>query len=135
MCIRDRIKEYWEQVGVEVEVKIISLEQALSVITNREFDVLLYGQLVGGDPDVYAFWHSNQIGSQGLNISSYKNEDVDKLLTEARTLVSQEERKEKYFQFQNILTDDVPVIFLYSPSYTYVLNKKVQGFSGQVIIT
>jgi len=133
--VAEYIKNYWQEVGVEVEVKIIPLEQAQSVITKKDFDVLLYGQLVGGDPDVYAFWHSNQIGSQGLNIAAYQNEEVDKLLIEARTLASQEERKEKYKIFQDILTDEVPVIFLYSPSYTYVQNKKVNGFSGHVIIS
>lgn len=133
--VAENVKKYWEDAGVEIEVEIISLEQALSVIKNKEFEVLLYGQLVGGDPDVFAFWHSSQIGSQGLNISSYNNEDVDNLLVEARNLISETERAEKYFAFQNILVEDVPVIFLYSPSYTYVHNKKINNFSGSSIIT
>jgi peptide/nickel transport system substrate-binding protein len=60
---------------------------------------------------------------------------VDKLLVEARSLTSETERAEKYNAFQNILVEDVPAIFLYSPSYTYIHNKKINNFSGSSIIT
>ncbi len=133
--VAERVKDYWQQVGVEVEINIIPLEQALNVIKDREFEVLLYGQSIGGDPDVFAFWHSSQISSQGLNISSYKNNEVDKLLVEARGSGSKQERIEKYYLFQDILTNDVPAIFLYSPTYTYIQNKKIKGFNGQAVIT
>jgi len=133
--VAEQIKSYWESVGVSVEIDLISLEQAAETIKKRDFDVILYGQLVGGDPDVYAFWHSSQAGSQGFNISEYKNDEVDKLLSEARVATNELERIEKYKAFQNIVNTDVPVIFLYSPSYTYVQNKKVKGFVGDAIIS
>lgn len=133
--VAEKIKTYWESVGVEVEIDMISLEQAAEIIKKRDFDVILYGQLVGGDPDVYAFWHSSQVGPQGLNISGYKNEEVDKLLSEARKATTEVERIEKYASFQNIIVSDVPVIFLYSPSYTYVQNKKIKGFVGNAIVS
>lgn len=133
--VAEQIKSYWESVGVSVEIDLISLEQAAETIKKRDFDVILYGQLVGGDPDVYAFWHSSQAGSQGFNISEYKNDEADKLLSEARVATNELERIEKYKAFQNIVNTDVPVIFLYSPSYTYVQNKKVKGFVGDAIIS
>lgn len=133
--VAEEIKEYWQDVGVNVDINLITLEQAFDVIKNRDFEVLLYGQAIGGDPDVFAFWHSSQDGSQGLNISNYQNEEVDNLLLEARTTVSKEERIDKYNQFQKILTEDNPAIFLYSPSYNYVHDKKVKGFNGQSVIT
>jgi len=121
-------------VGVEVELKIIPLEQAATVIKNRDFEAILYGQAVGGDPDVFAFWHSTQIGAKGLNIAGYSNEEVDTLLIEARSNVSGADRNAKYQRFQEIVTSEIPVIFLYSPTYTYVQRKKIKGFNGQAII-
>ncbi|HZJ40930.1 MAG TPA: peptide ABC transporter substrate-binding protein [Candidatus Saccharimonadales bacterium] len=121
-------------VGVGVELKIIPLEQAATVIKNRDFEAILYGQAVGGDPDVFAFWHSTQIGSKGLNIAGYSNEEVDTLLIEARSNVSGADRNAKYQRFQEIVTSEIPVIFLYSPTYTYVQRKKIKGFNGQAII-
>lgn len=134
-AVAETVKGFWEELGVTTELRIIPLEQALDVIRDRDFEVLLYGQLVGGDPDVYAFWHSSQTGAQGLNISGYSNDEVDTLLTEARTTVSESERIEKYHRFQTIITDEVPAIFLYSPSYTYIHSNKINGFKGEAIVT
>lgn len=135
VLVAESVKNYWEALGVKVNLKVISLEQAATTINKKDFEVLLYGQVVGGDPDVYAFWHSSQTGERGLNISSYKNDEADKLLSEARSIKSKEERINKYKSFQNIISDEVPVIFLYSPTYTYIQNKKANGFSGDTIIS
>lgn len=135
VSVAENVKNYWEELGISVNLKEISLEQALQTINKRDFEVLLYGQVVGGDPDVYAFWHSSQAGEGGLNISSYKNNEVDKLISEARVSSSKEERIAKYKIFQDIVSEEVPVIFLYSPTYTYIQNKKVNGFAGDTIIS
>lgn len=134
LMVAERIKAYWNAVGVIVEIKTVPSEQAAEIIKTRNFEVLLYGESIGGDPDVYAFWHSSQSGSKGLNLAAYNNAEVDKLLVEARTTTSLEERKTKYQKFQEILTAEAPVIFLYSPSYTYIQSKRLKGFEGSMII-
>lgn len=133
LAVAEKIKNYWQALGVEVEIKAVSGEQIIEIIQKRDFQVLLYGQSVGGDPDIYAFWHSSQITS-GLNLAGYNNETVDRLLVEARTTNNLEERMGKYKEIQKELLNDVPVIFLYSPAYTYVQAKDLRGFSGQVLI-
>ncbi len=133
LAVAEKIKNYWQALGVEVEIKAVSGEQIIEIIQKRDFQVLLYGQSVGGDPDIYAFWHSSQITS-GLNLAGYNNEIVDRLLVEARTTNNLEERMGKYKEIQKELLNDVPVIFLYSPAYTYVQAKDLRGFSGQVLI-
>lgn len=134
ILVAEKIKNAWEQIGLMVELKIIPGERAAEVVKNRDFEVLLYGESVGGDPDVYAFWHSSQIGGKGLNLAGYNNSEVDTLLTEARMASDQETRKIKYKKFQEIIANDVPAIFLYSPTYTYVQSKKIKGFAGTMII-
>lgn len=134
VSVAEKIKSYWEQIGVKVELKVVPGEQAADIIKNRDFETLLYGESVGGDPDVYAFWHSSQIGDKGLNLAGYNNSEVDKLLVGARETTDKEARKIKYQKFQEYITADVPVIFLYSPTYTYVQSKKLKGFSGTMVI-
>ncbi len=134
VLVAEKVKAYWEEAGVKVSLKIISSEQAASAIKDREFEVLLYGQSIGGDPDVYAFWHSGQSGAQGLNLSNYNNSAVDKLLIEARSSAKNEDRFEKYQKFQEIIADEIPAIFLYSPTYTYVQDSRLNGFTGTAII-
>ncbi len=134
VMLAEKIKNYWQQVGVQVILKIIPSAQVMNVIKNRDFQVLLYGESVGGDPDVYAFWDSSQIGPQGLNLSDYNNPVVNKLLVSARSTANLSDRIEQYKKFQKIITHDLPAIFLYSPSYTYVQTSSLRGFSGTMII-
>ena len=133
LAVAEKVKSYWQALGIEVVIKAVTGEQIIEIIQKRDFQVLLYGQVIGGDPDIYAFWHSSQIAS-GLNLAGYDNETVDRLLVEARTINNLEERMGKYKEIQKELLNDVPVIFLYSPAYTYVQVKDLRGFSGQVLI-
>lgn len=132
--VAESVKNYWQELGLEVSVKVVAPENMATVISEKDYDVLLYGQQVGGDPDVYSFWYSGTSKEKTLNFSLYKNETVDKLLAEARASHNQEDRQEKYFQFQTIINQDIPAIFLYNPSYIYLQNKKIKGFTGTTLI-
>jgi peptide/nickel transport system substrate-binding protein len=129
-------KNFWEKLGVKTNLTIVPVgEIQTNIIKSKNFEALFYGQVVGSDPDSYAFWHSSQTGAGGLNIANYTNKDVDKLLEDARGISNQEERIEKYKKFQEILTEDVPAIFMYSPFYIYVQNKKIKGFKVKSILS
>ena len=129
------IKASWEKAGIKVNVNLFSsVDIQTEIIKTKNFDALVYGQIVGADPDPYVFWHSSQVGEDGLNISNYANKEVDQLLEDARTIINQEQRREKYDQFQDIITEDVPAIFLYSSVYTYVQEKDIKGFNANYIL-
>ncbi len=133
--VAESIKSDWEAIGVKVNiVKAVSSTLNADMIAGHNFEAFLYGQVVGSDPDVASFWHSSQIGGQGLNLASYNNSEVDTLLTEGRqTSENFDSRFEKYKKIQEIIGTELPAIFLYSPSYTYVQAKRVRGFNGESI--
>lgn len=124
------IKEQWEKIGAKINLEIIDsavLQQ--DYLRPRQYEALLFGEILGADPDPFAFWHSSHRKDPGLNLALYQNKEVDKLLEEARQTLDQEKRAEKYAQFQKLLADDIPAIFLFSPTYLYPVNKKVKGIS------
>lgn len=130
------IKEMWEKIGVKTQIKNYEtgdLEQ--NVIRPRKYDSLLFGEVMGRDPDPFAFWHSSQRNDPGLNIALYANIAADKLLEEARTLSDQEKKEEKYRKFQEEILKDNAAIFLYSPSFIYLLPNNIKGVAGNTIIT
>lgn len=130
----DLLKSAWESIGIEVEIKKFELNDLnQNVIRPREYDALLFGEVVGRDPDPFAFWHSSQRNDPGLNIALYANVAVDKLLEDARKIANEEKRKEKYVQFQKEIIEDVPAIFLYSPLYLYTTRTNLKGFNTQHI--
>lgn len=121
-------KEKWSQIGVKVNVEHYSIEDLRqNIIKTRKYDALIFGEVLTQNPDPFAFWHSSQKKDPGLNLSLYSNKKVDQLLEEARQTLNDEKRVEKLKEFQKILTDDIPAIFLYSPNYLYPVNAKVKG--------
>ncbi len=122
------IADEWKSLGVQVQVKtfdIATLNQ--NVIRPRKYEALLFGEIVGRDPDPYAFWHSSQRNDPGLNIGMYANVKADKLLESARKEFDKSKRIDIYNQFLNELSKDNPAIFLYTPDFIYVTPKSVKG--------
>jgi len=130
------IKSQWEKVGVRVNVQPYSLSDIQqNYIRPREYDALLFGQVLGADPDPFSFWHSTQKKDPGLNLALFGNNDTDKLIEDGRIEFDPEKRKNEYIEFQKKLEEEIPAIFLYSPNYIYPLNKKVHIISINNLIS
>ena len=51
----------WRALGADVEIKIFEAgDLNQNVIRPRKYDALLFGEIVGRDTDLFAFWHSSQ---------------------------------------------------------------------------
>ncbi|MDD4901525.1 MAG: ABC transporter substrate-binding protein [Patescibacteria group bacterium] len=128
------VKDSWEKIGAKVAITPVPAKEIqASVVKPKNYEVLLFSEQVGNDPDVYVFWHSTQAGAGGLNLANYKNEEVDKSLEEGRLSLDRNQRIADYQQFQTLLTNDAPAVFLFSPYYNYVQNKKIKGFAVKSI--
>jgi len=128
------IKDSWARLGVKVAITPVPVKEIqASAIKPKNYEALLFSEQVGNDPDVYVFWDSTQAGTGGLNLSNYKNDDADKALEDGRTSLDQKQRIADYQQFQTILANDAPAVFLFSPYYNYVQNKKIKGFAVKSI--
>lgn len=79
--------------------------------------------MVGREADLYPFWHSSQRNDPGLNIALYANSKADKLLEEARSGSG----AAAYLSLSEELEKDIPAVFLYSPSFLYVVPEKVKA--------
>ncbi|MEK7213870.1 MAG: ABC transporter substrate-binding protein [Patescibacteria group bacterium] len=134
--VAEIVKSEWESIGAKVAIKIFEYgDLSQNIIKTRKYDSLLFGEFIGKDLDLYAFWHSSQRNSPGLNVSMYVNSKADKLLEDARAASDENTKKNIYESFNKIIQDEVPAVFLYSPEYMYIVPKKVQGFQFGPIST
>ena len=130
------IKKQWEQLGARIDVKVFEMNDLnQSVIRPRKYDSLFFGEIVGRDLDLYAFWHSSQRNDPGLNIAMYTNAKTDKILEDARTISDEDTRLQKYGAFEKEIINDTPAVFAYSPDFVYVLPEEIKGFSFGKTIT
>lgn len=110
----EQIASQFSEAGIKTNLKLLSSGKP------EDFDLFLAYLNIPSDPDQYFFWHSAQ--TQG-NLGSYKNLKIDKLLEDARKTGSIRERKVLYEEFQKIIEDDPPAIFLFFP-YVYTVKRK-----------
>lgn len=117
------LKDQWSQVGAEINIIEYSLFQLeRDIIKPRNYDALLFGEVLGAFPDPFPFWHSTQTQDPGLNLALYENAGIDKYLEDNRKEQDPEQRMEHLNNFQNILIKDAPVVFLYSPDFVYAVS-------------
>jgi peptide/nickel transport system substrate-binding protein len=124
------IKKDWDDIGAKVDIKVYEYgDLSQNIIKTRKYDALLFGEIIGKDLDLYAFWHSSQRNYPGLNVSMYVNSKVDKILDDIRSTSDKEKKEELYGSFEKIIEDEVPAAFIYSPDYTYLISNKINGYN------
>jgi len=128
------LQEQWLKIGVKTNIKILDIgEVQQKYVRPREYQALLFGEVLGADPDPFSFWHSTQKKDPGLNLAIYNNVKVDALLKDARQILEPELRLKKYAEFQQLVIDDAPVVFLYSSYQIYLTAKNIKGFENKNI--
>jgi len=124
------IQKHLQSIGMKVDIKTFEVGNLnQTVIRPRNYDVLLFGQIINHESDLFAFWHSSQRNDPGLNVANYTNAKVDKILEDAFITMNEQSRIKKYAQFEDEIKKDMPAVFLYSPNFIYVISKNLQGIS------
>ncbi|MDQ5944449.1 MAG: peptide/nickel transport system substrate-binding protein, partial [Patescibacteria group bacterium] len=134
--LAQQLAEQWKAADVPVEVIAVdtfTLQQ--SYIRPRQYDILLYGQDIGADSDVFSFWHSSQAADPGLNVSQYVSKEADAALEQARFGKDPAFRNAKYREFVRVWAEDVPALLLYSPTYLYAHTAALTGVTQEKLVT
>lgn len=129
------IKEQWGKEGIKIEIQTLSETDIKKVIRERDFDILLFGEQMGGIPDPTPFWHSSQRIDPGLNLSSYNNSKADTLMEKARKYSDYEntDRIKALTDLQDLIVSDAPAIPLFTTDYLYLTKKNIKGIELQKI--
>ncbi|KKT28540.1 MAG: Extracellular solute-binding protein family 5 [Candidatus Yanofskybacteria bacterium GW2011_GWA1_44_21] len=127
------LKDQWKKIGVDLDVKVYPTTSLQDAIKNRDYQMLLFGEILTIDPDPFSLWHSSQKREPGLNLALYDNKTADNILEDARQTLNPLERMKKYDDFQKILVEDAPAVFLYNPYYIYAHSKNIRGFESKII--
>ncbi|MCA9313590.1 hypothetical protein KDA08_04755, partial [Candidatus Saccharibacteria bacterium] len=127
------LQEQWSKVGVSVKTQLLTLEQLQqNGLTAHAYDILLYGISIGYDPDVYAYWHSSQARSGGLNFSEWRSSRADTSLDVARTRTETVLRDARYKTFLDEWQKSAPAVALYQPMVNYSYHQNASGFKFNI---
>lgn len=128
------VKENWERIGVKLDLIVLApSEISDKTIKTRDYEMLLFGNIFGRNPDFFSFWHSSERFYPGLNLSLYNSESADTLIESIQRDLNEDSRKLKFKKLQSLIIQDKPAIFLFSPFYLYATSKPLGGFEEKFI--
>ena len=116
------------EIGVEVDVKPLPASKLLqdNVLTHK-YQMALISIDVGPDPDQYSLWHSG-IDPGSLNFAYSRGWGlIVKDLEDGRAAVDPPSRLAAYIDFQMLMADAAPAIFIYASRYEYAVSQRVHG--------
>ena len=121
------LQAMWAEAGITANLQ--TMENVTMLQSGRKGDFEAYFTFWSGRPDpdgnVYSFTTCK--GAQ--NDQHYCNQDVDALLTKARQVADQAERKKLYDQATEIMARDVPRLILWHRRVFTGFSTRVQGFT------
>lgn len=126
--IAQGVSQQLSDIGVEVDVKALPASQLVNdYLIGRNYEMALVTFDVGSDPDQYTLWHSG-LDTGTLNFAYSRGWGlIDKDLEDGRAAVDPPSRLAAYIDFQMLMVDAAPAIFLYAGRYDYAVSRRVHG--------
>lgn len=120
----------FDDIGVTVDHEDIPWSNLYEQLTDKETmpDLLMYnGWPDYADPNGPAirYW-GDYWPPDGWNTAYYKNEEYDEMFVEARSSGDRGKREELYKKMQELIIDEVPIIWLYQNKYVRAYNAAVE---------
>ncbi len=126
--IAEEIARQWRERGVKLTLERLPDAEFLNRLNKRDYDIVLFGENLGYNLDAYSFWHSSVAREGGNNLSNLKSSAVNAWLEQIRSSFDTTERRKRLANLREVLSEEVPAIMLYTPTYSYAIDRKVKGF-------
>lgn len=113
-----------KDLGISVKLVNSTWDELTQKVMSKKYDTAIMGWMLAANPDLRFMFASSEI-KNGYNFVSYSNPELDDIL--ARAATDHEGRKELLYKAQEIINEDLPYLFLYSPNKVLALNKRLKG--------
>lgn len=129
-ALRDQLRD----VGIAIDLEQMEFNAAVErIYIKKDFDLGISSFENGPDPDigVKRTVVSSNIGAIPFsNGAGYRNPKIDELFERAASETDRQKRAAYYFEAQDILTKDVPYLWLYELQGAAVYKSDLQGIYG-----
>jgi peptide/nickel transport system substrate-binding protein len=117
-----------KKVGIQADVQELEWSVYLDKTKKHEFEAT-YSAWTSPTtpPDPYQIWHSSQAEGEGSNYISFKNRTNDSLIEAYRNEMDEEKRIKIIKEWQQLIYDEQPYTFLWSPRSRYVYDKRFRN--------
>lgn len=122
------IKESLRQVGIDLSIRSLEWQTFYQDVIKGNFQLCCMRWIGAIDPDIYRYvFYSKSTPPEGANRGFYKDEELDRLIIQAKKSLDQKELKELYSEIQKKIALEVPYINLWHSTNVAILSKEVHG--------
>ncbi|CAB4864220.1 unannotated protein [freshwater metagenome] len=119
----------WKDAGIDVNIVSKAQGDNIASVFGGSYQVTGWGGIGGDDPDNdYGYLHSG-----GVNITGFTSPEIDAAMDAGRALSDPAARKAEYAKVQQILTDNMPFLWLYTNQFGVITPTKVHGIDTFVL--
>jgi peptide/nickel transport system substrate-binding protein len=128
------IQREWKDIGVEIEIKnypsdlLYAPAAEHGIEQSGKFDAIFESWGNGSDPDDAVLFDCGAAPPNGWNVYHFCSPELDAAERIALSVNDQARRKAAYATVQEILTDRVPMIFLWFEQYVTVANSDLKNY-------
>ncbi len=121
------IQDMLSDVGIAVELEMLEFASLVpKVFDERDFDLYLMGWSLAIEPDPSGIWLSDD----HWNAVGFDHPDNDELIMSARRTTDFDERAEIYTEWQQLLIEQAPYVWLYAEDEAFVHTPDLKNFQG-----
>lgn len=123
-----------KKAGVDIKIEKLDFKIISDRLALRDFD--MFGLGFNGSPipaDLMQVWHSSSWASGGSNYTGFGDAKTDSIIEQIRVTVDVEARKKLYYQFQEIVYETQPMLFVQSPKERVIINKRFKDQVATVV--
>jgi peptide/nickel transport system substrate-binding protein len=117
------------EIGIDCRLNGVDLADLSAMFDDKSFDALLLGWALGTPPeDPRQLWHSKGAEEKGSsNAVGFANEEADEIIDALEYEYDKEKRIELYHRFHQIIHEEVPYTFLYTPRAAFLYRDYVEN--------
>jgi peptide/nickel transport system substrate-binding protein len=121
------VQQYFRAVGIEVTHDALEFNQFVSQrLLPRRYEVIAGWWITPSDPDFFNYVHSSN-ATRGFNIPLYPGKASDQLLERGRASGDPAERARIYEQWQRLVAEELPYLYLWWPFEIRAINRRLSG--------
>lgn len=113
-----------------VAINIVPKEFTVLIDDTKKRDYELYSGAWAQDPvidDPKQLWHSESDTPDGSNRVGFTNARADSLIEEIRVTLNEGKRNQLYKEFQELVYDEQPYVFLFSPLERIAISRRFEA--------
>lgn len=114
-------------IGIEVEITSLDVRELIKRARSKNYQLALLAiKQNPGWEDPFPYWHSQSDNPGGNNFFAYKSPEADSVIDLIRVTKSTDDLYPLYEEFQSIIFEDQPAVFLVHPQERLIVTKRLE---------